>query len=137
MAMGKAPAVPSRKKTRAPARPGLAKQVGIVLGGGTLLAAAVGTYLVFTSAGASPSPETTSAQASAAAPVPVDHSGSIVIKSGAGCRRMKFDNATGSITDQGPAACPQDSPGGSAASSGDSSAAAAERYGLIANGFKR
>lgn len=133
--MGKAPAVPSKKKSRAPARRKLAKQIGIVLGSGTLLAAAVGAYIVFTSADATPSPATAPSQASATAPVPIDRSGSIVIRSAAGCRRMKFDNATGAITDDGATPCPEGglSAGGAAADS----KAQAERFGQIANGFKR
>ncbi len=137
--MVKAPAVPSKKKARAPARPKLARQIGIVLGGGTLLAAAIGTYLVYTFAGDGPSPATAAtkppALASAAAPAPVDQSGSIVIKSATGCRKMTFDNATGAITDDGATACPE----GGLRTSGELSArseAQVARFGQIANGFK-
>ncbi len=137
MGSNKAPAVPSKKKARAAARPKLARQIGIVLSSGTLLAAAVGTYLVYTFAGDGPSPVTAATQAAAppSAAAPVDQSGSIVIKSASGCRRMKFDNATGAITDDGATACPE---GGLSTSGGLSARSEAQvaRFGQIANGFK-
>jgi hypothetical protein len=132
--MGKAPVVPVKRKTRAPARrPGLAKQVGIVLGSGTLLAAAIGTYFVVTYVGASPSVMPSVASAAR----PMDHSGAIIVRAtgGTGCRRMKFDNATGSISDDGPAPCEENSANASAASAASSSAAA-ERFGQISGSFQ-
>jgi hypothetical protein len=134
--MAKAPMVPGKKKARAAARrPNLAKQVGIVLGSGTLLAAAVGTYLVFTYESA---PQASAlAPSYAAAPPAVDRSGAIIVKAGGGCRRMTFNNANGAITDDGPAACPEGGPGASGASDALSGAAAAARFGQISAGFHK
>jgi hypothetical protein len=135
--MAKAPVVPGKKKARAAARrPNLAKQVGIVLGSGTLLAAAVGAYLVFTHDSDPQAPAT--APSYAAAPPAVDRSGAIIVKdAGGGCRRMTFNNANGAITDDGPAACPQGGPGASAASDALSGPAAAARFGQISAGFHK
>jgi hypothetical protein len=134
-AMGKAPAVSSKKSKRAAARrTSLAKQIGIVLGGGALLATAIGTYLVATHVSASTAPMPNLASAA----MPADHSGAIVVKDamGTGCHRMKFNNATGAISDDGPAPCEQESPSAGAAADPATGGAASERYGLIANGFK-
>ena len=106
-------------------RPGftLTQQMSIVFGGGTLLAGAIGAYLV-THAGSSAISE--------AAATPPQYTGAIISRAtnGDGCRRMKFNNATGTISDDGPTPCDRvDSP--------LSSAAAVGRFGAISGGFQR
>jgi hypothetical protein len=126
--------VPKKKNSSRPKGLTLAQQVGIVLGSGTLVAAAIGTYLVVTHVSATaPMPGVASAA------MPRDHSGAIIVRAadGKGCRRMKFNNATGTISDDGPASCDeadagQPPPGAAAAGTANS-----ERFGAIANGFRR
>ena len=117
---------PAKKPNR---RQGLTftQQISIVLGGGTLLAAAIGAYLVTRYAGSSmPMP------AAAGVSTPRDYTGAIIARTsnGDGCHRMKFNNTTGTISDDGPTSCDKvDSP--------LSSAAAAGRFGAIAGSFQR
>ena len=123
---------PKPKKSSRPKRLTLTQQVGIVLGSGTLVAAAIGTYLVVTHVNA-----TAPMPAVASAAMPRDHSGAIIVRAadGKGCRRMKFNNATGTISDDGPASC--DEADAAAPPAAASNAANSERFGAIANGFRR
>jgi hypothetical protein len=102
-----------------------AQQAGIVLGSGTLVATAIGAYLVITYANSSaPAPNMAAASLR-------DNTGSIIARSanGDGCHRKKFDNVTGTITDDGPTSC-------EAVDSAPSSTAASGRFGAIASGFR-
>jgi hypothetical protein len=101
-----------------------AQQASIVLGSGTLVAAAIGAYLVMTYANSSATPNVASAAAAR------DNTGSIIARSanGDGCHRKRFDNVTGTITDAGPTSC-------DAVDSGPSSTAASGRFNAIASGF--
>ena len=122
---------PSKKKSSRPKGLTLAQQMGIVLGSGTLVAAVIGTYLVVTHVNASATlPNLASAS------MPRDHSGAIVVKNanGVGCHSMKFNNATGTISDDGPASC--DEASADAAPPPPSSGASPERFGQISAGFK-
>jgi hypothetical protein len=130
MDIGKFP--PVKKKSSRPKGLTLTQQVGIVLGSGVLVAAAIGTFLVVTHVNASaPLPKVASAA------LPRDHSGDIIVRAadGKGCRRMKFNNATGTISDDGPASCEEADAAPSPVAS--SSSANSERFGAIANGFRR
>jgi hypothetical protein len=125
---------PVKKKSSPPKRLTLTQQVGIVLGSGALVAAAIGTYLVVTHVNAAaPLPNVASAA------VPRDHSGAIIVRAadGKGCRRMKFNNATGTISDDGPASCDEADAAPPPAAAASSSSANSERFGAIANGFRR
>ena len=123
---------PKPKKSSRPKGLTLTQQVGIVLGSGALVAATIGTYLVVThvNASAPPLPNVSSAA------MPRDHSGAIIVRAadGNGCRRMKFNNATGTISDDGPASCEEADAASPPAASG---AANTERFGAIAKGFGR
>ena len=102
------------------------QQAGIVLGSGTVVAAAIGTYLVITYVN-SPAPMPNAAAAS----MQRDNTGSIIARSanGDGCHRKQFDNVTGAITDVGPTSC-------AAVDSAASSTAALGRFNAIASGFR-
>ena len=127
-----ASAEPRKKKTNRPKGLTLGQQVSIVLGSGTLVAAAIGAYLVVTNVNAAPPTPNVASTA-----VPTDHSGAIVVKNanGVGCHRMKFNNATGAITDDGAVPCPVGSVSTGGGLSGNSEAQIA-RFGQISNGFK-
>ena len=131
--MGIGKVTPAKKPSSRPKGLTLTQQIGLVFGSGALVAAAIGTYLVVTHVN-SPAPMPNVASAAA----PRDNSGAIIARAadGKGCRRMKFNNATGTISDDGPASCDEAdaaSPPPAASSSGANS----ERYGAIANGFRR
>jgi hypothetical protein len=121
---------PVKKNSIRPKGFSLTQQVGIVLGSGALVAAAIGTYLVVTHVDA-PAPRPNVASAA----IPRDPSGAIIVRAadGKGCRRMKFNNTTGTISDDGPASCDEVD----AAAPAASSAASSERFGAIANSFRR
>jgi hypothetical protein len=123
---------PVSKKSSRPKGLTPIQQVSIVLGSGALVAVAIGSYLVVTHVNAAPP---TSSVASAT--MPRDHAGDIIARApdGKGCRRMKFNNATGTISDAGPASC--DEADASAPPAAASSGANSERFGAIANGFRR
>ena len=124
---------PAKKKASRPKGLTPVQQVSIVLGSGALVAVAIGTYLVVTHVNASaPMP------AVASVSMPRDHSGDIIAPAadGKGCRRMKFNNATGTISDAGPASC-DEADAASPPPAAASSAANSERFGAIANGFRR
>jgi hypothetical protein len=125
---------PKPKKSSRPKGLTLTQQVGIVLGSGALLAATIGTYLVVTHVNAPASPLTNLSSAA----MPHDRSGAIVVRAadGKGCRRMKFNNATGAISDDGPASCEEADAAASPAEPA-SNAANSERFGAIAKGFGR
>jgi hypothetical protein len=123
---------PDKTKSGRPKGLTLTQQVSLVLGSGAVFAAAIGTYLVVTHVNA-PAPRSNVASAA----IPRDHSGAIIVRSadGKGCRRMKFNNATGAISDDGPASCDEaDAAAPPAAAPG---AANSARFGAIANGFRR
>jgi hypothetical protein len=103
-----------------------AQQASIVLGSGSLVAAAIGAYLVITYVNSS-APTPNVANASAAR----DNTGSIIARSadGDGCHRKRFDNVTGTITDAGPTSC-------EAVDTGLSSTTASGRFNAIASGFR-
>ena len=117
--LGAAKKKPNRRKGLT-----FAQQAGIVLGSGTLVAAAIGAYLVITYANSSVSHVASSSMLR-------DNTGSIIARSanGDGCHRKKFDNVTGTISDDGPTSC-------AAVDSPSSSTAASGRFGAIANGFR-
>ena len=123
---------PVKKKPSPPKGLTPIQQVSIVLGSGALMAVAIGTYLVVTHVN---TPAAGPAMASAA--MPRDHSGDIIVHAadGKGCRRMKFNNATGTISDAGPASCEEAEAAAPPAAA--PSAANSERFGAIAKGFGR
>jgi hypothetical protein len=103
----------------------LTQQMSIVFGGGTLLAGAIGAYLIMIHAGASVADAANSS-------TPPQYTGAIISRAtnGDGCHRMKFNNTTGTISDDGPTPCDSvDSPLSSAAAKG--------RFGAIAGSFQR
>lgn len=131
MEIGKVGA-PKNKKSSRPKGLTPVQQVSIVLGSGALVAVAIGSYLVLTHVNSpAPMPNVASTTMSR------DRAGDIIARSadGKGCRRMKFNNATGTISDAGPASC--DEADASEPPAAASSAANSERYGAIANGFRR
>jgi hypothetical protein len=111
----KAPALPIQTKPNVAAqRPKPALRVNGILGSAILLAAAGAMFFGLSYLHA-PSPT-----------MPADwHSGSILITSAgqATCRRLKFDNVTGSIKDEGIGQCT------------DSSLGEAERLGQVSQSF--
>jgi len=126
MGMRTGQAAPAKKPNR---RQGLTlfQQMGVVLGGGTLLAGVIGGYLVITYAGSS-----VPVSDAAGASTPREYTGAIISRAvnGDGCRRMKFNNMTGAVSDDGPTSCDKvDLPA--------SSTAAAGRFGAIAGSFQR
>ncbi len=121
------PVVPTKAvpKKGAPGRPKLSLAVKPILGGGILLVASVAAYfalsyfnLTHVSLGLS---------ARAPHPAPDMHSGSIIILSGdpRACRRLKFDNVTGAIKDEGMGPCMESGPG------------VAERLGQVSDSFQQ
>jgi hypothetical protein len=132
MDIGKVGAPKSKKSSRPKGLTPI-QQVSIVLGSGALVAVAIGTYLVLTHVN-----PPAQMPAVASATMPRDHAGDIIARSpdGNGCRRMKFNNATGTISDAGPASC-DEADAGSPPPAAASSAANSERFGAISNGFRR
>ena len=126
--------VPKKKQSSRPKGLTPIQQVSIVLGSGALVAVAIGTYLVVTHVNAAaPMPNVASAS------MPRDHSGAIIVRAadGKGCRRMKFNNATGTISDDGPASCDEADTAAPPPAAAAASSANSERFGAIANGFRR
>jgi hypothetical protein len=101
----------------------IAQQAGVMLGSAALVVAVFGAYLVNAYVNSS---ATMSAAAAAR-----DNTGSIIARTanGDGCHRKRFDNVTGTITDDGPAPC-------TAVDSRTSSTSAVGRFGAIAGGFQ-
>ena len=123
------PIVPKKavpKKIAAVGRPKLSLAIKPILGGGILLVASVAAYfalsyfnLTHVSLGLS--------AARAPHPEPDRRSGSIIILSGdpRACRRLKFDNVTGAMKDEGMGPCADIGPG------------VAERLGQVSDSFQQ
>jgi hypothetical protein len=133
--MSKAAVVSSKKGARSAAqrRSSLAKQFGIVFGGGTLIAAAIGAYFVVTNVDAAAPPPNRVSEA-----MPADHTGAIIVRdaAGPGCHLRTFNNATGTISDEGPAPCQDDNPSAGQAPLRASNSAVVGRFSQISGAFQ-
>jgi hypothetical protein len=132
--MSKASVASGKKGARnaAARRPNLAKQFGIVLGGGTLIAAAISAYFVVASVYAGAPPNRVNEAMS------TEHSAAIVVRDavGPGCHLRTFNNATGTISDEGAAPCQDDNPSTDQAPLRASNSAVIGRFSKISGAFQ-
>jgi hypothetical protein len=114
------------KKIAPVGRPRLSLPVKPILGGGILLATSVAAYFALSYFNITKASLGLSA-ARAPHAEPDRRSGSIILSSGdpRACRRLKFDNTTGAMKDEGMGPCTIDGPG------------VAERLGQVSDSFQQ